>query len=110
MDQTIPYNLKSHVFVYLDDLLIVSNNFEEHLTHLLEVATNLKKAGLTINVKKSSFGLNKVKYLGYVVGNGTLQVDNEKVKAIKDMPRPKNIKQVRRFLGMTGDSFWNILP
>lgn len=102
MDVTIPYNLKAHVFVYLDDLLVVSNNFDEHLSHLLEVASHLRKSGLTINVKKSSFALNKVKYLGYVVGNGTLQVDEDKVSAINEIPPPKSIKQVRRFLGMTG--------
>lgn len=102
MDKVIPYNLKSHVFVYLDDLLVVSQTFEEHLTHLMEVSTNLRKANLTINVEKSSFGLSRVKYLGYVVGHGTLQVDQEKIKAIEDFPVPKSIKQLRRFLGMTG--------
>lgn len=102
IDMVIPYHLKTHVFVYLDDLLIVSRNFEEHLTHLLEVETLLRKAGLTINVKKNSFGLNKVKYLGFVIGNGNLQVDDEKVNAIRDFPIPKSMKHLRRFLGMTG--------
>lgn len=102
MDIVIPYNLKSHIFVYLDDLLVVSQHFEDHLGHLVEVACQLRKAGLTINVRKSSFALNKVKYLGYVVGNGTLQVDEDKVRAIKELPIPRSIKQVRRFLGMTG--------
>lgn len=102
MDIVIPYQLKSNVFVYLDDLLIVSQNLQEHFGHLLEVATQLRKAGLTININKSSFALSKVKYLGYVVGNGTLQVDDDKVKAIKELPVPRNIRQLRRFLGMTG--------
>lgn len=102
MDIVIPYQLKSHVFVYLDDLLVVSNDFDTHLTDLLEVATHLRKAGLTINISKSHFALKKVKYLGYIVGNGTLQVDDDKVMAIKEFPKPKSIKQVRRFLGMTG--------
>lgn len=102
MDKVIPYYLKSRVFVYLDDLLIVSQTFEEHLNHLYEVATQLRKAGLTINVGKSNFGLNQVKYLGYVVGKGTLEADKEKVSAIVDYPVPKTIRQLRRFLGMTG--------
>lgn len=70
MDQVIPYHLKTHVFVYLDDLLIPSQSFEEHVTHLMEVACQLRKAGLTINIKKSSFGLCRVKYLGFLVGDG----------------------------------------
>lgn len=102
MDKVIPYTLKSQVFVYLDDLLIVSQTFDEHILHLYEVATQLRKAGLTINVGKSSFGLSQVKYLGYVVGNGTLEADKEKVSAIVDYPVPKTIRQLRRFLGMTG--------
>lgn len=64
MDKVITYNLKDHVFVYLDDLLIVSNSFEEQLSQLLEVARLLRKAGLTINVAKSSFGLIKVNTWG----------------------------------------------
>lgn len=102
MDKVIPYNLKSHVFVYLDDLLVVSQTFDQHVLDLLEVASQLRKAGLTINVKKSKFGLSQVKYLGFIVGKGSLQVDPEKVSAIAEYPEPTNIRQLRRFLGMTG--------
>lgn len=98
MDKVITYNLRSHVFVYLDDLLI----FEEHLSHLIEVAQLLKKAGLTINIGKSSFRIKQVKYLGYIVGNGSITTDNEKVRAITEYPVPKNIRELRQFLGMAG--------
>lgn len=53
MDKVITYNLRSHVFVYLDDLLIVSKSFDEHIAHLIEEAQLLRKAGLTINITKS---------------------------------------------------------
>lgn len=102
MDLVIPYQLKSHVLVYLDDLLVLSNNFEDHLLHLSEVATQLRKAGLTINVQKSQFCLKTVDYLGYLVGEGTLQVNPNKIAAVRDFPVPKTQKQLRRFLGMTG--------
>lgn len=49
----VPYYLKSIVFVYLDDLLIISENFDEHLKHLQEVAAQLRKANLWININKS---------------------------------------------------------
>jgi len=102
MDLVIPYQLKSHVLVYLDDLLVLSNNFEDHLLHLSEVATQLRKAGLTINVQKSQFCLKRVDYLGYLVGEGTLQVNPNKISAVSEFPIPKTQKQLRRFLGMTG--------
>jgi len=60
MDLVIPYQLKSHVLVYLDDLLVMSNSFGDHLLHLSEVATQLRKAGLTIYVQKSQFCLKRV--------------------------------------------------
>ena len=102
MDKVIPYNLKSFVFVYLDDLLVLSQSFSEHIDHLLEVATCLRRAGLTINVEKSHFALSQVKYLGYIVGQGSLQVDSDKVAAIRDFPCPKSVRQLRQFLGMAG--------
>lgn len=102
MDLVIPYRLKSQVLVYLDDLLVLSHSFEDHLIHLSEVATQLRKAGLTINVQKSQFCLKKVDYLGYLVGEGTLQVNPDKIRAVDEFPIPKTQKQLRRFLGMTG--------
>jgi len=50
MDLVIPYQLKAHVLVYLDNLLVLSNNFEDHLLHLSEVATQLRKAGKVSSV------------------------------------------------------------
>jgi len=69
---------------------------------LSEVVTQLRKAGLTINVQKSQFCLKTVDYLGYLVGEGTLQVNPSKIAAVRDFPVPKTQKQLRRFFGMTG--------
>jgi len=102
MDLVIPYQLKLNVLVYLDDLLVLSNSFEDHLLYLSEVATQLRKAGLTINVQKSQLCLKRVDYLGYLVGEGTLQVNPNKISAVSEFPIPKTQKQLRRFLGMTG--------
>lgn len=102
MDKVIPYHLKNHIFVYLDDLLVVSHSLEDHIIHLLQVASRLREAGLTINIAKSQFGLKQVKFLGFIVGNGTLMVDPEKVEAIAEYPVPKTAKQLRQFLGLAG--------
>lgn len=88
------------VFGYLDDLIIVTETFEEHLTALAEVFDALKSANLKINVKKCEFCTNEVQYLGYRVSEQGLLVDPERVKPMLEFSRPKNMKQVRRFLGM----------
>lgn len=102
MDKVIPHQFHDRVFVYLDDLLVASADFEEHLQLLREIAKRLELAGLTINVEKSKFVLKSIEYLGYIVGDGTLSANPEKVRAIAEFPVPKTVKQVRRFVGVTG--------
>lgn len=102
MDKVIPSVIRSNVFVYLDDLLVCSASFEEHIILLGDVAKCLDRANLTINVEKSKFCYKEVRYLGFVVGNGLIRTDDQKVKAVAEFPEPKTPRQLRRFLGMTG--------
>lgn len=69
---------------------------------LREVASRLKRAKLTINVKKSIFFAKSVKYVGYILSEEGISADPEKVEAVRNYPRPKTLREVRRFLGMTG--------
>lgn len=102
MDKVIGSDLRESVFVYIDDLLIVSGDFDSHVNRIREVAKRLRIANLTINVSKSKFAMREIKYLGYIVGNGCLKTDPEKIKAIAEFPQPATIRQLRRFLGLTG--------
>lgn len=102
MDKVIPARLKSNVFIYLDDLLIISNDFETHINLLKEVAECLEKANLTIGLAKSMFCFKELKYLGFIIGNGVLKTDPEKVMAIQKIPIPKSPREVRSFLGTAG--------
>ncbi|XP_055918604.1 uncharacterized protein K02A2.6-like [Eupeodes corollae] len=102
MNLVVPTELRDQVFVYLDDLLVISKNFEEHIRILEVIGKRLLEAGLTINVEKSKFCFKELQYLGYVVGQGCLKPDPAKVSAILEFPVPKTMKQVRRFLGMAG--------
>lgn len=102
MDKVIPANLRNEVFIYLDDLLVVSDSFENHMKVLTQVADCLRKSGLTINIEKSNFCMEEVKYLGHVLGNGVIRTDPDKISAIVEYPVPRSIKDVRRFLGMSG--------
>lgn len=102
MDQLIPPDLRHCVFGYLDDIIIVSEDFNIHISILVRIAQEFRRANLTLNVAKSKWCVTEVKYLGFVIGNGGITTDPEKVDAIEKWPVPKNIKQVRGFLGIAG--------
>lgn len=102
MHRVVPHELHDRVFVYLDDLLIISGTLDEHFKLLEQVAKLLTDAGLTINIDKSKFVLRESKYLGFIVGEDGLRTDPAKVEAIKNFPKPNTVKQTRRLLGMTG--------
>lgn len=102
MDKVIPSILRDYVFVYMDDLLVVSKDFDEHLERLKTVAKCLREANLTINVRKSKFCMKEIKYLGHIVGHGCIKPDPGKVDAISNFPIPRTVRQVRSFLGMCG--------
>lgn len=102
MHKVISSNLHDQIFVYLDDLLVTSKTFADHLKLLEHVAEQLRKAHLTINMEKSRFLLKETKYLGYIVADGCLKPDPIKVDAIASYPTPKTVRQLRRFIGMCG--------
>ncbi|KAG5875773.1 hypothetical protein JTB14_022482 [Gonioctena quinquepunctata] len=94
----IGYDLE-HVFVYLDDIVIVTSTFEQHLQILEEAFRRLREANLTVSVDKCQFFRPEMRYLGYVVNRNGLHVDPDKVKAMLDIPSPTNVSEVRRIVG-----------
>ena len=100
--QRLPPGAEEHVFSYLDDFCIVSETYEEHLYWLEICLSAFHEAQLEVNLDKSEFCTSQVKYLGYVVDSRGLQVDPEKTQAIREYPEPRNLRQLRRFLGMLG--------
>ena len=89
-----------NVLVYVDDILIFSHTLEEHLQHLSQVFDRLHKANLTLKPSKCQFCVKSVKYLGHVLSKDGVQVDDSKVKIVREHPVPKDQKQVRQFLGL----------
>lgn len=94
MDKVVPPHLRNKVFIYLDDLLVVSSAFEDHLEVLREIALHIKRAGLTINIAKSHFCMRRVRYLGHIIGEGGIRTDPEKVSAISNFPLPKTLRSL----------------
>ncbi|GFY21108.1 retrovirus-related Pol polyprotein from transposon 297 [Trichonephila clavipes] len=90
------------VLVYMDDVIITSPSFNEHLGHLNQVFTFLRDAGLILNKDKCHFARDKLKNLGLVISKEGIETDHSKVKAIPEMKLPKNSKEVSKFLGMAG--------
>ena len=87
---------------YLDDVVIFSATWEEHLVHVRDVFQRIKDAGLTINPAKCSLAKSQVEYLGFIIGSGVVRPQVGKVSALTDTPVPKTKSQVRSFLGMVG--------
>ena len=109
IDRVIGPELEPYAFSYLDDIIIVTETFEEHLAMLERVLARIKEAGLTINREKSVFGRSEVKYLGVLVNRDGFRPDPDKIAPVMQYPEPKNLKQLRRFLGMAS-WYWKFLP
>jgi hypothetical protein len=87
---------------YIDDLIIASETWEDHVKIIRELFERFSKATLTINLLKSEFGCATVTYLGYEVGQGHVRPVRAKISVILDFPRPTSKRQLMRFLGMAG--------
>ena len=87
---------------YLDDIVIYSNTWEDHLQHLQTVLQSLQGAGLTAKPSKCQFGMFHCRYLGHVVGSGKVRPEQDKMQAVEAFPTPRTKKEVRTFLGLTG--------
>jgi len=87
------------VVVYLDDILIYSDDITQHRKHIKEVLKRLQKAGLYTKAEKYEFHSDSVEYLGYVLSPSGLTMSNAKVKTIQEWPEPKKVKDIQSFLG-----------
>ena len=85
--------------VYLDDILIYSAKTAEHWLHVQQVLERLRRFGLFANQRKCQFCTRKVEFLGFIVSTNGVAMDEERVKTIKEWPRPKTYREVQVFLG-----------
>ena len=84
---------------YLDDILIYSRTKREHVRHVREVLTRLRKAGLQVDIEKCEFHVQETAFLGVLLSIDGLRMNPEKVQVVVDWPKPNNLKQVQGFVG-----------
>lgn len=94
--------MRKSVLVFFDDIFIYSQDWESHLMHVREVFQILQENQLCVKFKKCDFGRQELEYLGHIITNKGVKVDQSKIKAMLDWPAPTNITELRGFLGLTG--------
>lgn len=94
--------LRRSVLVFFDDILIYSSSWSEHLCHVQEVLKIMQQNSLHANLKKCSFGVSEIHYLGHIISAQGVRTEPAKLQAVTDWPAPTNLKQLRGFLGLTG--------
>ena len=88
------------MLVFLDDILIYSKDEEDHAEHLRMVLQVLREHRLYAKLSKCDFYQNKIQYLGHVISEDGISVDPENIEAIVNWPTPKNVTDVRSFMGL----------
>src|ERR1700720_3511067 len=89
------------VIIYLHDILVYSDNIDQHRTHVHEVLRWLRENGLYAGAHKCSFHQDTMEYLGYILLPSGVTMDPAKVQTIQDWPEPRKIKEIQSFLGFT---------
>jgi len=88
------------VLVYLDDIIVFSRDFESHVQRLRDVFGRLRKANLKLHPAKCCFFQRRVKFLGHVISEAGIEVQTDKVATVQDWPTPRNLTELRSFVGL----------
>src|SRR3990167_319233 len=100
MDRILAKHLGVFVFVYIDDIVVFSDSFEDHMSHLNLVFQCLREGNLKANIEKCHFCLKQLKILGKVISSEGIKTDPELVEAMVNFPEPRSCKQVKSFIAM----------
>ena len=92
--------LRNNIEIYIDDMVVKSKMFLEHLGDLRAIFEILRKYKLCLNASKCSFGIGSGKFLGYMVTHKGIEVNLDQIKAINNLRSPQNPKEVQKLTGM----------
>lgn len=93
------YKLTDFAVNYIDDILIFSKSFEEHINHLKQLLEAIQTEGFRLKFTKCTFASDSIKYLGHIIQNNSIKPVKDNLISIRNFPVPKNQKNVRQFLG-----------
>ena len=93
--------MEKFAHAYLDDLVVFSDSWTEHLGHLDTILEKLQEFGLTAKMTKFQWAMGECTYLVHVVGGGYVKPEINKLEAMENFPVPKTKKEVQSFLGLT---------
>lgn len=86
--------------MYLDDIIVFSKTFDEHLENLAEVCEKIRSANLTLHPDKCALVQNEVTFLDHKISKEGIETDDEKTNAVRNWPTPRNVKEMRSFIGL----------
>jgi hypothetical protein len=87
--------------VYLDNILVYSDTYEQHVRDLHEVLKRLRKFALYASFKKCKFFTNTIEFLGYTMSVVGVSIDKSRISTVEEWPRPKTFREVQVFIGFT---------
>src|SRR6266498_3441049 len=100
MNHILQEYLNDFIAVYLDDIIIYSKIFEEHIEYITKVLEKLREANLILKLRKCKFFEAEISFLGYIVGRYELKPDSEKIEKIKKLPILIDLTSLRLVLGL----------
>lgn len=102
MEHVLREHKNKFCMVYIDDIVVYSPSISTHILHLQKVFACLQKAGLSLNMKKCNFIKTSLTFLGHIISADGVKTDPEKISAVQSFPVPTSVKEVQRFLGLSG--------
>lgn len=102
MNTIFSLHISKFVIVFLDDILIYSRSWDEHLEQLRIVLDTLRQHQLFAKLSKCSFAQSSISYLSHIISSEGVATDPEKMRAMEEWPRPTTVTELRGFLGLTG--------
>ncbi|CAF1196229.1 unnamed protein product [Rotaria sordida] len=98
VNQILSPNRWKHVLAYIDDIIVYSQNFNEHLKHIEEVCSLLQEANFKLNVEKCEVARTEILFLGHVIKTGTIKPDPNNIRGLADTREPTSAEEAFRFV------------